>query len=167
MEGASSAVSRRLALPTKKINPLRPWETLDRRTLKPSAPKPWSGDDKRRFRSRVIWKNFVKRVIAERGAYCELCGQEHKKGELDLHHLDPHLYDTLDETRFKLLDTKCHDLVEWMAVRLAADPNGIPNKEAMLAWLGPFLPTIVRFYGSPVKKVKDTVDKPQPSMLES
>ncbi len=94
-----------------------------------------------------MWKRFRSEQIQARGNRCELCGSIKKSDkDLDLHHLHPNEYDNLDPKLFKLLDTKCHELVEWVAIRLAVSQkdNSFPVREACIDWLGPFLPVSPR-----------------------
>lgn len=104
----------------------------------------WSNMEKNAFRAKAPWKKFRAKILRDRGCKCEMCrpGASHTAKSLDLHHLRPDLYDLLDPKLFKLLCTKHHELVEWMAIQL--EYGDVPNQEAAMAWLGPFLPKVVR-----------------------
>ena len=119
----------------------------------------WSGDDKRRFRARKQWKAFVKEALDKQVKdfghnFCTFCGSPQPGPKLDYHHLDPSHYDVLDHSKFKLLDTKCHDLVEWMAIRLAVGGDSVPRRELLIEVFDGFLPIMTRNYGFPVKAKK-------------
>lgn len=114
--------------------------------------------DKAKFRATLEWKNFRKKMLlANRnemgrdgkpaGYHCVLCGSRKKSARaLDLHHIEPENYDNLDPSKFALLDTKCHEFVEWMAIRVRM--GGVYRQDILLEWVGPFLPKIVRKYGA-------------------
>ena len=135
-------------LPTvrKKLQPQKPQTTEWK-----GERRHWSGDEKDAFRRKKVWKEFVARLIEERGCFCELCSLETKA--LDCHHLDPMEYDNLDPAKFKLLHTNCHSMVEWWAIRIRtarAKGRPVPNEALLLEWIGPFLPeperSVDKFY---------------------
>lgn len=118
-------------------------------SINPGEKTSWSGDDKRRFRARKQWKDFVQEAIEaqvnETGHnYCTFCDAEQPASKLDYHHLDPSHYDVLDHSKFKLLDTKCHDLVEWMAIRLATGGSSVRKADEIKKLFDGFLPIIKR-----------------------
>jgi len=113
----------------------------------PGEKTSWSGDDKRRFRARKEWKDFVQEALEKQVKdfghnFCAFCGSVHAGSDLDYHHLDPVHYDVLDHSKFKLLDTKCHELVEWMAIRLAKGGDSVPRRALLLEVFGDFLPVV-------------------------
>lgn len=97
--------------------------------------------EKNRFRQTVKWKRFRDQLIHERGLRCELSGVKLTTKTAQVHHLRPDLYDTLEPQLFKVLSPSAHDFIEWLG---AMDRSHIPNREAMEAWLGEFLPVRVR-----------------------
>ena len=62
--------------------------------------------EKEAFRKTKEWKAFRKQILEERGSQCECCGKKTKC--LQLHHIDPEHYTTLDPARFALLCSWCH-----------------------------------------------------------
>lgn len=137
---------------------------LGRKILKETN---WSGDEKRKFRSSKVWKDFrhseiqKRKLPGEKQARCECCGSQHPDKDFDLHHLEPDNYDNLDPTKFKLLDTKCHEFFEWIAIRLAADTKhgNFHRSDLFMQWGGGFLPKIVRKSDMYMKQIADTYRK--------
>ena len=95
--------------------------------------------ERRNFRQTVAWKRFREQLIKARGARCELFGTKVPAKRLDLHHVDPANYDNLDPAMFKLLSSTAHDIVEFMAVKLAAKVPP-PNADKWRELLDGFLP---------------------------
>lgn len=71
--------------------------------------------DKTKFRQTTLWKNWRKKLIQERGCYCECCGKKTKN--LQCHHKDESVenYQILEPERFSLLCSQCHKCVESLA----------------------------------------------------
>lgn len=71
--------------------------------------------DKNAFRRSKEWKNFSKKLRAERPC-CELCGTKSKT--LQVHHMDTdieHYTDISDPSRFMVLCRACHSYIERLA----------------------------------------------------
>lgn len=64
---------------------------------------------KTEYRRTKEWKDFRKRLIEERGTYCDCCGKKTKL--LDCHHADEEHYKDLDPEKFFLLCKLCHKCV--------------------------------------------------------
>lgn len=62
--------------------------------------------EKDAFRKTKEWKQFRKQIIEERGLECECCRKKTKA--LQLHHIDPAHYTTLDPKMFALVCSFCH-----------------------------------------------------------
>ena len=95
-----------------------------------------NGSQKTAFRRTVAWKRFRVALLKARGLKCELCGRKKTARQIDVHHLTPAVYDVLEPSRFKLLCTSCHELVEGFVFV----QNTMPNREKFMAWAGSFLP---------------------------
>lgn len=67
--------------------------------------------EKTAFRRTKQWKDFRKKLIEERGTYCQCCGKKTKL--LQLHHVDKSLenYQDLNPDKFFLLCAMCHKCV--------------------------------------------------------
>lgn len=64
--------------------------------------------EKEEFRKSKEWREFRKKLIEERGTYCQCC---HKKTKLlQCHHADNSIenYDKLNKDKFFLLCSYCH-----------------------------------------------------------
>lgn len=66
-------------------------------------------EEKNRFRRSSEWKNFRKKLIQERGTYCQCCGKKTKI--LDCHHADGEHYDDLNPDKFFLVCKLCHKCI--------------------------------------------------------
>ncbi len=66
-------------------------------------------EEKNQFRRSNEWKNFRKKLIQERGTYCECCGKKTKL--LDCHHADGEHYDDLNPDKFFLVCKLCHKCI--------------------------------------------------------
>jgi len=97
-----------------------------------------------KFRTLKVWKDFRKKLLEERGSYCELCGTKYagkKIKQLQVHHKDPDNYTDLNPEKFALLDSSCHDLIERLATKLVGSKSdNIPNLEKWVNLLYLFLP---------------------------
>lgn len=116
--------------------------------------------EKTRFRQTVKWKRFRDELIHSRGLRCELLGTKLTAKTAQVHHLRPDIYDTLEPELFKVLSPSGHDFIEFVARIANGNKTEIPNREAMMAWLGPFLPTTERTvdkYYAEMKKTSDSV----------
>lgn len=65
--------------------------------------------EKDAFRKTKEWKQFRKQIIEERGLQCECCGKKTKA--LQLHHIDPEHYTTLNPDMFALVCSLCHKCI--------------------------------------------------------
>jgi hypothetical protein len=67
--------------------------------------------EKTAFRRTKQWKDFRKKLIGERGQFCQCCGKKTKL--LQLHHADGSLenYRSLEPEKFWLLCAMCHKCV--------------------------------------------------------
>lgn len=82
-----------------------------------------------------------------------MCGSIKKSAKaLDLHHVWPGLYDTLEMERFVLLCGTCHDFIEHMGMRWPT--KTVPNEDKMLVWLDRFIPRNVRTIDKYMGKVQ-------------
>ena len=70
--------------------------------------------DKNEYRRSKEWKDFRKRLIQERGTYCECCGKKTKL--LDCHHADGEHYNDLNPSKFFLLCKLCHKCVSSLEI---------------------------------------------------
>lgn len=135
--------------------------------------KGWSGDDKRRFRLTKAWKDFrhseiqKRKLPGEKQARCQVCGSPHPDKDFDLHHHEPDNYDNLDPAKFSLLDTKCHEFFEWIAIRIAADTKygRFHRLDLFMKWGGEFLPKVVRKSDMYMKQLSDSYSK-GPAMID-
>lgn len=100
--------------------------------------------EKNRFRQTVRWKRFRDELIHSRGLKCELLGTKLTMKTAQVHHLRPDLYDELRPELFKVLSPSAHDFIEFLAKIANGNRTEIPNREAMMAWLGEFLPVSER-----------------------
>ena len=78
-------------------------------------------NDKDRFRTLKVWKDFRAKILKERNQTCELCGIRHTGlhlRKMNVHHLDPYNYQNLDPEKFRLLCFTCHDFTEFMVKRI-------------------------------------------------
>ena len=80
--------------------------------------------EKNRFRTHKVWKDFRLKMRKER-QYCEFCGRKLKKN-FNLHHMYEDDYTNLDPMRFAALCSFCHDLIETVAI---IKPDKIPSPE--------------------------------------
>ena len=96
------------------------------------------------FRTTKVWKEFRKKLLADRGTICECCGTRHngkQARQLQIHHKDPENYTDLTPEKFAVLDSSCHDLVERYAIKLRGSKSGdIPSLELWIQLLYKFLP---------------------------
>lgn len=65
--------------------------------------------DKVAFRRTKRWLSFRKKLIEERGNYCQCCGKKTKI--LDCHHADEEHYDDLNPDKFFLVCKMCHKCI--------------------------------------------------------
>lgn len=67
--------------------------------------------DKEAFRRTKRWIDFRKKLVEERGTYCQCCGKKTKL--LQCHHMDGNIenYDKLVPEKFALLCSQCHKCV--------------------------------------------------------
>lgn len=126
--------------------------------------------EKTKFRSSRVWKQFVAQEIKRRGLRCELTGVRLTAGTAQLHHRFPSRYDDLTPENFWLLSPTAHAMVEYLALILHGNTTKVPRREALLNWIGPFLPEpehsardlmekLREEYGSPSKDSAKTVNK--------
>ena len=66
-------------------------------------------EEKNEFRRSKEWKMFRKKLIEERGTYCQCCGKKTKI--LDCHHADEEHYKDLDPDKFFLVCKLCHKCI--------------------------------------------------------
>jgi hypothetical protein len=66
-------------------------------------------EEKNRFRRSKEWKDFRKKLIQERGTYCQCCGKKTKI--LDCHHADEEHYKDLNPEKFFLVCKMCHKCI--------------------------------------------------------
>ena len=64
---------------------------------------------KNAYRRTKEWKDWRKRLIEERGTYCQVCGKKTKI--LDCHHADEEHYKDLDPDKFFLVCKLCHKCI--------------------------------------------------------
>lgn len=102
-----------------------------------------TSSEKTKFRQTALWKRFREQLIRKRGLKCELLGTKLTIKTAQVHHLHPEEYDNLRGDWFKVLSPTAHDFVEHVA-RIVHGHTDVPNREALLAWIGPFLPTSER-----------------------
>lgn len=79
------------------------------------------GDPKNLFRQSKAWKDFREFMIGSQGNCCELCGMKYPGARdkmLQVHHLEPHDYFTLNMAAFSVLCSSCHDLIERFVTRI-------------------------------------------------
>lgn len=96
--------------------------------------------EKNNFRKTKEWKQFVAQEIKRRGPRCELTGVRLTAKTAQLHHLRPGEYSLLQPELFKLLSPTAHAMVEYLALILHGNTTKVPRREALLNWIGPFLP---------------------------
>lgn len=65
--------------------------------------------EKNKYRRTAEWKTFRKKLIQERGTYCECCGKKTKL--LDCHHADGEHYTDLIPEHFFLVCKMCHKCI--------------------------------------------------------
>lgn len=96
-----------------------------------------------KFRTTKVWKEFRKKLIAERGPCCELCGTKYigkRIKQLQVHHKDPANYLDLAPEKFALCCNGCHDLIERISTKLIGkNSSNIPNLEKWVNLLADFL----------------------------
>jgi len=100
-------------------------------------------EQKTRFRTLKIWKEFRQHLIEVRGPSCECCGTTYsgkRKKQLQIHHLYPSQYELLEEFRFKILCSRCHDAVETINIKLKSKNQTLIRRDLFLALYGEFLP---------------------------
>lgn len=66
-------------------------------------------EEKNAYRRTNEWKDWRKRLIEERGTYCQCCGKKTKI--LDCHHADEEHYKDLDPDKFFLVCKLCHKCI--------------------------------------------------------
>lgn len=66
-------------------------------------------EEKNAYRRTKEWKDWRKRLIEERGTYCQCCGKKTKI--LDCHHADEEHYKDLDPDKFFLVCKLCHKCI--------------------------------------------------------
>lgn len=103
-----------------------------------------TNQERTRFRGRVKWKRFREKQMSEQNYCCEMCGTRYygrRKRILNVHHLDPANYDDLQEYKFKVLCTTCHDIVENFVMKLSGKNRvNIKNLEKWMNLLMEYLP---------------------------
>ena len=100
-------------------------------------------NDKKKFRAKKEWKEFRLVLMEERGCSCELCGTTYKgtrKRGIQAHHLFPDQYTNLDPSKFVLLCSSCHDLVERISRKILSGNTILRNKELWYQLLKDVLP---------------------------
>lgn len=65
--------------------------------------------EKNAYRRTKEWKDWRKRLLEERGTYCQCCGKKTKI--LDCHHADEEHYKDLDPEKFFLVCKLCHKCI--------------------------------------------------------
>ena len=65
--------------------------------------------EKNAYRQTKEWRDWRKRLIEERGTYCQVCGKKTKL--LDCHHADEEHYKDLDPDKFFLVCKLCHKCI--------------------------------------------------------
>ena len=66
-------------------------------------------EEKNAYRRTKEWKDWRKRLLEERGTYCQCCGKKTKI--LDCHHADEEHYKDLDPDKFFLVCKLCHKCI--------------------------------------------------------
>lgn len=95
-------------------------------------------EEKNEFRRSKEWKAFRKKLIEERGTYCQCCGKKTKI--LDCHHADEANYKDLNPDKFFLLCKLCHRCVSDLEHIKPENRNKI-RKEDWVLFYGRFLST--------------------------
>lgn len=75
----------------------------------------WDSKRKRRFRTLKVWKKFRDKMIDDNNATCQLCNTSYigkRKKLLNVHHLFEEEYDNLDPSKFIVLCSSCHFMIE-------------------------------------------------------
>ena len=106
-----------------------------------------TGSEKTKLRSQKWWKELRSRKIEQVRSpdgklRCELFGTIIRpESRANCHHLFPDDYQSENLDDYRILSPSGHDLVEFIAT---INPKTFPNRDAMLAWLGEFLPKVER-----------------------
>jgi len=116
--------------------------------------------EKNAFRRTKAWKEFVKRELKARGLRCELTGVKLTARTAQLHHLRPDSYDLLSPPLFKLLSPTAHNLVEFLALVIHGNTTKVPRREALMAWIGEFLPEPEHTARDLMDQLRRTKDEP-------
>jgi hypothetical protein len=95
-------------------------------------------EEKNQFRRSKEWKNFRKKLIEERGTYCQCCGKKTKL--LDCHHMDEEHYTDLNPDKFFLLCKLCHRCVSDLEHIKPENRNKLRSPE-WVQFFGRFLST--------------------------
>lgn len=107
----------------------------------------WTSEEKSKFRTLKVWKDFRKVILEDRDNRCELCDTKYtgkRKRMLQVHHLFPDFYDDLNLDKFKVLCSTCHDdIVERWAQRILSKNFKItPNFKSWYTLLKNYLPDL-------------------------
>lgn len=92
--------------------------------------------EKDEFRKSKEWRDFRKRLIAERGTYCQCCGKCTRL--LQCHHIDASDYKNLDPRKFALVCAQCHRCISDIERIKPENRNKLRSPE-YLACFGRFL----------------------------
>lgn len=99
-----------------------------------------TSDERKKFRSSKIWKDFKTLIIKDRGLRCECCGRYTKT--LTLHHKNmdkTHYTNISDKTHFSLLCLSCHSLVHHFHTQVNKK-KATPN-QMIIDFIKPFFVT--------------------------
>ena len=75
----------------------------------------WDSKSKKRFRTLKVWKEFRDKMVEEANGTCKLCNTKYigkRKKLLNVHHLYEEQYDDLDPSKFIVLCSSCHFMIE-------------------------------------------------------
>jgi hypothetical protein len=95
-------------------------------------------EEKNQFRRSKEWKMFRKKLIEERGTYCECCGKKTKL--LDCHHADEANYKDLNPDKFFLVCKMCHKCISDLE-HIKPENRKKLRKEDWVLFYGRFLST--------------------------
>ena len=97
-----------------------------------------SSEQKTKFRTLKVWKDFRKKMIEASGKKCQCCGV--KNGKLQIHHKYPNHYDDLTPEKFVVICSSCHRTIEQLYKRVHAKKKTLIREELWIALYGDFLP---------------------------
>ena len=99
--------------------------------------------EKVNFRNSKRWRDFRVSLLKEADYRCELCGgyfRGKKSKNLQIHHLFPEDYESLNPVDFSVLCSTDHKLVERINVKLLAKKDTLIYKDIWLSLIRRFLP---------------------------